>query len=63
MPFGTDYPYSVLSPQNVFDAAAFIDSQPRPHRLGAERDFPSVRASPAARSIRRSSARSRHRSI
>jgi cytochrome c len=36
MPFGTD----VLSAQNAFDVAVRVDSQPRQHRLGNERDLP-----------------------
>jgi thiosulfate dehydrogenase len=39
MPFGTDYSHPVLSAQNAFDVAVRI-SQPRPHRLGNERDSP-----------------------
>ncbi len=40
MPFGTDYAHPVLSAQDAFDVAVFIDSQPRPHRVGNEQDFP-----------------------
>lgn len=40
MPFGTDSAHAVLSAQNAFDVAVFIDNQTRPHRLGDERDFP-----------------------
>jgi hypothetical protein len=40
MPFGTDYAHPVLSAQDAFDVAVFVDSQPRPHRLGNEQDFP-----------------------
>jgi thiosulfate dehydrogenase len=40
MPFGTDYTHPVLSPQDAFDVAVFIESQQRPHRLGNEQDFP-----------------------
>ena len=43
MPFGTD----VLSAQNAFDVAVRVDSQPRPHRLGNERDFPDRALKPA----------------
>ena len=40
MPFGTDFAHPVLSAQDAFDVAVFIDSQPRPHREGNEHDFP-----------------------
>ncbi len=40
MPYGTDYAHPVLSAQDAFDVAAFIESQPRPHRQGNEQDFP-----------------------
>ncbi len=47
MPFGTDYAHPVLSAQDAFDVAVFVDSQPRPHRLGNERDFPDRVLKPA----------------
>jgi thiosulfate dehydrogenase len=47
MPFGTDYAHPVLSVQDAFDVAAFVDSQPRPHRPGNERDFPDRALKPA----------------
>jgi hypothetical protein len=37
----------VLSAQNAFDVATFIDSQPRTHQLGNERDFPDGALKPA----------------
>jgi thiosulfate dehydrogenase len=40
MPYGTDFAHPVLSAQDAFDVAVFVDSQQRPHRLGNERDFP-----------------------
>ena len=40
MPFGTDYAHPVLSVQDAFDVAVFIESQSRPHREGNEKDFP-----------------------
>ncbi|HEY1934612.1 MAG TPA: c-type cytochrome [Acetobacteraceae bacterium] len=40
MPFGTNYTHPVLSVQDAFDVAVFIDSQPRPHYAGTEKDFP-----------------------
>jgi thiosulfate dehydrogenase len=40
MPFGTTFDAPVLSVEDAFDVAAFIESQPRPHRSGLEADFP-----------------------
>jgi thiosulfate dehydrogenase len=40
MPYGTDFAHPVLSAQDAFDVAVFVDRQQRPHRLGNERDFP-----------------------
>jgi thiosulfate dehydrogenase len=40
MPFGTTFAAPVISVDDAFDVAAFIDSQPRPHRAGLEADFP-----------------------
>jgi thiosulfate dehydrogenase len=40
MPFGTTFAAPVVSPDDAFDVAAFVDSQPRPHRAGLEADFP-----------------------
>jgi thiosulfate dehydrogenase len=40
MPFGTDFAHPVLSVQDAFDVAVFIDGQPRPHRLSNELDYP-----------------------
>jgi thiosulfate dehydrogenase len=47
MPRGTEPDHPVLSAQDAFDVAVFIDSQPRPHRLGNERDFPDRALKPA----------------
>ena len=40
MPFGTDFEHPVLAPQDAFDVAVFINSQPRPHKAGLENDYP-----------------------
>lgn len=40
MPFGTTFENPVLSEEEAFDVAAFINSQPRPHRAGLDRDYP-----------------------
>ncbi len=47
MPYGADFAHPVLSVQDAFDVAVFVDSQPRPHRLGNELDFPDRALKPA----------------
>jgi len=47
MPLGTDYAHPVLSVQDAFDVAVFIDSQPRPHHADGELDFPDRALKPA----------------
>lgn len=51
MPFGADYAHPVLSAQDAFDVAVFVDSHPRPHRLGNERDFSRPRAQARRRDL------------
>jgi len=40
MPFGTSFTEPALSEADAFDVAAYVDSQPRPHKAGLEADFP-----------------------
>jgi thiosulfate dehydrogenase len=40
MPFGTRYDAPVLSVDDAWDVAAYINSQPRPARAGLNRDYP-----------------------
>jgi thiosulfate dehydrogenase len=47
MPFGTDFEHPVLAPQDAFDVAVFINSQPRPHKAGVENDYPDPSLKPA----------------
>ena len=47
MPFGVDFEHPVLSAQDAFDVAVFVDSQQRPHRLGNEQDYPDRSLKPA----------------
>ena len=47
MPRGTESDHPVLSAQDAFDVAVFIDSQSRPHRMGNERDFSDRALKPA----------------
>jgi len=40
MPFGTTYQAPVLSKEDAWDVAAYINSRPRPSRAHLERDYP-----------------------
>lgn len=40
MPKGTTWQEPVLSPEDAWDVAAFVQAQPRPHKVGLEHDFP-----------------------
>lgn len=40
MPLGVTHANTVLSDEQAFDVAAFINSQPRPRKANLERDFP-----------------------
>ena len=40
MPLGTHYDAPVLSAEDAWDVAAYINSQPRPHRDNRESDYP-----------------------
>jgi thiosulfate dehydrogenase len=40
MPYGTDFEHPVLTPQDAFDVAVFVNSQPRPHKVGVDNDYP-----------------------
>jgi len=40
MPFGTRYDSPVLSVEDAWDVAAYINSQPRPARANLDRDYP-----------------------
>lgn len=46
MPNGVEYLYPRLSPEEAWDVAAFMLSQPRPHKPGAERDYPDLLLKP-----------------
>jgi thiosulfate dehydrogenase len=46
MPQGADYLNPVLSPVDAWDVAAFVVSQPRPHKAGLEKDFPDLADKP-----------------
>jgi thiosulfate dehydrogenase len=46
MPLGADYLNPVLSTVAAWDVAAFVVSQPRPHKEGLEKDFPDLGLKP-----------------
>lgn len=46
MPHGVDYLNPQLSPEQAWDIAAYIVSQPRPHKAGLEKDFPDLLEKP-----------------
>jgi thiosulfate dehydrogenase len=47
MPFGTDFEHPVLSPDDAFEVAVFINGQSRPHKPGIENDYPDLSLKPA----------------
>jgi thiosulfate dehydrogenase len=40
MPHGADYLNPQLTPEQAWDIAAYVVSQPRPHKAGLDKDFP-----------------------
>jgi thiosulfate dehydrogenase len=40
MPIGITYAYPMLRPDDAYDVMAFVTTQPRPHKLGLESDYP-----------------------
>jgi thiosulfate dehydrogenase len=46
MPHGTDYLDVRLGVAEAWDIAAYVESQPRPHRAGLEHDFPDLLTKP-----------------
>jgi thiosulfate dehydrogenase len=42
MPHGADYLNPQLTPEQAWNVAAYVLSQPRPHRAGLEKDFPDL---------------------
>src|SRR5262249_6321428 len=47
MPFGVDFEHPVLTPEDAFDVAAYVNSHPRPHKEGTEADYPNRLLKPA----------------
>jgi thiosulfate dehydrogenase len=46
MPHGADYLNPQLSPEQAWDIAAYMVSQPRPHKEGLDKDFPDLLEKP-----------------
>jgi thiosulfate dehydrogenase len=46
MPHGTDYLNPQLTPEQAWDIAAYMVSQPRPRKAGLDRDFPDLLQKP-----------------
>jgi thiosulfate dehydrogenase len=46
MPHGADYLNPQLAPEEAWDVAAYVLSQPRPHKADLARDFPDLLAKP-----------------
>ncbi len=46
MPHGVDYLNPQLSPEQAWDIAAYVVSQPRPHKAGLDKDFPDLLEKP-----------------
>ena len=46
MPHGTDYLNPQLSVENAWDVAAYLISQPRPHKPALDRDYPDLLQKP-----------------
>lgn len=47
MPNGTTYLYPRLTPEEAWDVAAFVVSQPRPHKPDSDKDYPDLLQKPA----------------
>jgi thiosulfate dehydrogenase len=46
MPHGADYLHPQLTPEEAWDVAAHLVSQPRPHKEGIDRDYPDLLQKP-----------------
>jgi thiosulfate dehydrogenase len=46
MPHGTDYLHPQLKPEDAWDVAAYMVSQPRPQKSGLDKDFPDLLEKP-----------------
>ena len=48
MPFGTTYDAPVLTDEEAYDVAGFINSQNRPKKANPEKDFPDLKKKPVS---------------
>ena len=46
MPHGADYLHPQLPPEDAWDIAAYMLSQPRPHKAGLDKDYPDLLEKP-----------------
>jgi len=46
MPHGADYLHPQLTPEQAWDIAAYMLSQPRPHKAGLDKDYPDLLEKP-----------------
>jgi thiosulfate dehydrogenase len=46
MPHGADYLHPQLTPEQAWDIAAYVVSQPRPHKAGLDKDYPDLLEKP-----------------
>jgi len=46
MPNGVDYTNPQLKPEDAWDVAAYVISQPRPRKSGLDKDFPALLEKP-----------------
>jgi len=46
MPHGADYLNPQLTPEDAWDIAAYVESQPRPRKAGLDKDFPDLLEKP-----------------
>jgi thiosulfate dehydrogenase len=46
MPHGADYLHPQLTPEQSWDIAAYVLSQPRPHKAGLDKDYPDLLEKP-----------------
>jgi thiosulfate dehydrogenase len=48
MPFGTNYNSPILSDEEAYDVAGFINQQKRPQKQNSEKDFPDLKKKPVS---------------
>jgi len=48
MPFGTTYDYPVLTDEEAYDVAGYINQQIRPNKINRDSDFPNLKKKPVS---------------